>query len=111
MRKTLGFFLTILSIASGEALAGTTVGTINQIIQRASDGLTYVVINGTISGQPACATAGYFMIQNENSESGKKQFAMLMLAKASGLRVIITGAGTCSRWVDGEDINGIQLID
>jgi hypothetical protein len=36
---------------------------------------------------------------------------MLLAAKASRLRVTISGANQCTRWADGEDINALLLID
>jgi hypothetical protein len=72
-------------------MAGEIVGTVFQILSRASDGLTYAIINGTASGQPPCATHSYFIVMNETSAAGQKQYAMLLAAKASGLTVAITG--------------------
>jgi hypothetical protein len=102
----------ILLTAMGSATASEVTGTVNTVIQRASDGLTYVLLNGTATTRPGCATGtSYYMLANENSEAGKKQFAMLLLAKASGLRVRINGANQCTRWSDGEDLNELFLID
>src|SRR5262245_7777710 len=88
----------LLPCLAATASAGQVTGTVNQVLQRASDGLTYVIVNGTASGQPSCATNSYWMIVAENSEAGKKEFAMLLLAKATGLRVVITGGNSCTRW-------------
>jgi hypothetical protein len=98
---------------SGNAHAGGLIqGTVNQLIQRASDGLVYVVINGTATGtRPACATGIYWMVANENSEAGKRQFAMLLAAYANRSIVQLKGMGTCTRWPDGEDINELLLLD
>lgn len=95
---------------SSVAVAGTISGKISTIIQRSTDGLTYVVIDGTASGKPACASNTYWMVYDENSDSGKKQFAMLLAAWASGLQVKIVGRNSCLRWPDGEDINYIQTL-
>ena len=103
--------LLLCTLTSVAAISGETVGTIDYVNQRASDGLIFVAINGPITGSPSCATKAYFMIANESSDAGKKQFAILLLAKASGLRVAITGSNTCTRWSDGEDINEIRLMD
>jgi hypothetical protein len=51
------------------------------------------------------------MIADENSEAGKKQFAMLLTAQARGSVVILKGMNTCNRWADGEDIDEILLLD
>jgi len=107
-RAVFAVFATLGSVISA---GGQVSGSVDQVIQRASDGLTYVYINGTPTGSPACAGRTYFIIADENSEAGKKQFAMLLVAKATGQRVIVTGTGTCARWPDGENIELIQLID
>jgi hypothetical protein len=92
------------------ALAGTTTGKIKTLIARASDGLQYVFIDGVTSGAPACGAAhGYFIIKDEKSDTGKAQFAMLMSAYFAGKPVIIFGSGQCTRWSDGEDIDGVTL--
>jgi hypothetical protein len=101
----------LLSLVAVNAMAGGIVGTVAVVLTRASDGLTYTVINGTASGQPACATHSYFMIMNETSAVGVRQYAMLLAAQASGLSVAITGNNTCTRWGDGEDINAISIQD
>jgi hypothetical protein len=99
----------LLSLSSANAMAGGVVGTVVDIVTRASDGLIYVDISGTPTGQPACATHSYFIIMNETSAAGQKQYALLLVAKASGLSVSIGGNNTCTRWPDGEDINIITL--
>ncbi len=90
--------------------AGTVTGTIDRLYVRDSDGLTYVIINAVATGQPACATNAYWMIKDETSESGKKQFSMLLAAKLAGATVQIHGANTCTRWADGEDINNLEIL-
>ena len=99
-----------LSLFSYVVAAGTITGTVSSVLVRASDGLTYVYINGAASGQPACATNPYWIIMNETSDAGHKQYAMLLLAEATAAQVTISGNGTCTRWGDGEDINEIQFL-
>src|SRR5262245_50417178 len=66
------------------ANAGEANGTITSLIARDSDGLVYVEIAGTPTGRPACASnSTYFMIPNENLETGKRLFALLLGAKLS----------------------------
>ena len=101
--------LAVLSVIAPAAFAGSVIGTVADVQVRASDGLTYVTINGTASGKPACATHDYWIILNENSAAGSRQFAQLLAAKASGQSVTITGANTCTRWPDGEDINAVDF--
>lgn len=105
--QTLTAFVAIL-IASATAYAGDQTGTITTLIVRDSDGLVYFWMTGTQSNRPACAANHtYWMIANENSETGKRQFAMLMLAKAQGLTLHVSGKNTCTRWGDGEDVEAI----
>lgn len=78
---------------------------------RASDGLTYFVLDSvTPTDKPTCATIKYWMIKDENSEVGKKQYAMLLAAHSAGRAIKVVGMGTCSRWGDGEDVNSIELL-
>lgn len=93
------------------AFAGGSVsGTVASVLVRQSDGLTYVYINGTAAGKPACAVNSYWMISAENSDAGKRLYALLLSAQLAGMTVTISGAGTCTRWSDGEDILGVQLV-
>jgi hypothetical protein len=92
------------------ASAGQVTGTVSLVLARATDGLTYVYISGTASGKPACATGSYWMIMNETSDAGHKQYAMLLEAAATGATVTVVGNNTCTRWSDGEDINYIELV-
>lgn len=104
--------LSLMALSGAAQANGSVQGTVNMLIQRASDGLIYVIINGTASGaRPACATASYWAIANENSEAGKRQFAMLMTAHATGGVVLLNGMGTCNRWADAEDINEVRLVN
>lgn len=89
---------------------GVITGTVQQVLVRASDGPVYAVINGSASGKPACATHSYWMIMDEKSDAGHKQYALLLEAQATGAQVTIYGNGTCNRWADGEDINGIAVV-
>ena len=92
-----------------DTFAGQVTGTVEAVEARASDGLVLVYINATATGKPSCATAPYWIVLNENSEAGKKQYAMLLTAKASGETVTIYGLNTCTRWSDGEDIDWITI--
>jgi hypothetical protein len=102
--------LGLLFLNIAPAQAGSITGTVSWVISRASDGLTYVLINGTASGPPACATGGYWVIKDETSDAGHKQYAMLLDAQASGLQVHIAGTNACTRWSNGEDIDWIQIV-
>ncbi|WP_233081939.1 hypothetical protein [Rheinheimera soli] len=103
-------FAIMLLLLSAEAFAGSQRGTVSSVIVRASDGLTYFTINITAkSGSPSCATKSYWMIKDENSEVGKKQYSLLLAALASGRELTVVGMNTCTRWSDGEDIDWLQL--
>lgn len=101
-----------LAVVSSATVAGDITGYVTHVVTRDSDGLTYAVVAGTPSNRASCAAAtSYWIVAAETTESGKKQYALLLSAKTSGLRVTINGKGTCTRWSDGEDINTLQLID
>lgn len=101
-----------LLVAADAARASSQTGRVETLIVRASDGLVYVHLEGAVrDGRPACAMHGYWMIRDENSAAGKRQYALLLVAKATGRRVVIQGSGQCTRWSDGEDINELYLID
>jgi hypothetical protein len=94
------------------AFSGQVTGVVSTIVARASDGLTYVYVNATATGRPSCAAGtAYWIIRDENSEAGKKQYAMLLTAKSTGAIVTIVGMNTCVRWGDGEDIDWIQVAN
>ncbi len=96
-------------VASEAVVAGEVTGTISSVIVRQSDGLTYFYMNGTPTGKPACAGRPYWMIKDENSEVGKKLYALLLTAKTTDATVRVVGLNTCTRWSDGEDVDWIQL--
>jgi len=93
-----------LILLPSSALAGSVVGRVAYLTVRASDGLVYVNMDVPATGQPPCATNPYFVLTNENTDTGKKQFAQLLAAKLTGQTITITGANACTRWPDGEDI-------
>ena len=93
---------------SVSAQASQWVGTVVALSAR-SDGVQYVLITGSRSTKPSCATYEYMMISDEHSDTGKAQFAMLLSAYMSGKVVYVTGTGTCVRWGDGEDILVVTL--
>lgn len=111
MKKVL-FFVLLMSqlIIVGNALASTYTGKVSTISVRDEDGLVWITIQGErTSNRPTCATNWYMVIKNENSSAGKRQLAMLVMAKATNKIVVIDGAGTCNRWRDGEDISTVSI--
>lgn len=102
----------LLLVTSVNVSAGFQSGTVNYIIVRASDGLVYFTLKGgSMSGRPPCASIGYWMIKDENSNAGRLQYSMLLSAHASGKTVRVTGMNTCTRWGDGEDVNSIRIVN
>lgn len=92
------------------AFAGNATGQVTQIIVRASDGLVYFFLSGTPVDRPSCANNEmYWIIKDENSETGKRQLALLMEAQAAGREISVLGFGTCSRWHDGEDVGTMVM--
>lgn len=84
-------------------------GKVELLWARATDGLLYVRVTGTPTTRPTCAAATpYYIIQNESSELGRIQYAMLMSAYLAATPVEIIGSGTCTRWSDGEDIESVN---
>ena len=97
-------------LTSAGAFASHQSGKVTRIIIRDSDGLIYFYMDGAREGgKPACATHPYWMIRNENSETAKRQLAILMSARMSGMPITVIGSNLCTRWGDGEDVNEIQL--
>ncbi len=111
MRRIAFFIMCLFMLNSyGVVFAATYVGKVDTIQIRDSDGLISVEVIGNKFGtQPDCAKYNYLLIKNENSPTGKRQLALLMLAIATKKIITITGAGTCTRWPDGEDINSIAI--
>ncbi|CAI3143775.1 hypothetical protein MWMV7_MWMV7_02249 [Acinetobacter calcoaceticus] len=107
MFKEVIFFFVILF--SSNIWAGSAKGKIINIIVRDSDGLVYVTVEGR-ANKPACAVGNYMIIKNENSATGKRQLALLLMAQAANKIIYIKGYDTCSRWPDGEDIDYI-IVD
>lgn len=98
-----------LTVLSSTASAGEVLGVVTTLLVRDSDGLVYVHLSGTPTGRPACAAnTSYWMIPNENSEAGKKLYALLLGAKLAQQQVRIVGKTTCVRWGDGEDIDYVS---
>src|SRR3954468_1738261 len=111
MNKLLLLACALVPIAA-YAAAGTQTGTVSYVNVRASDGLVFFrIVGGTKTGGPACATGDYWIIRDENSNAGKQQYTMLLAAQASGKVVNISGLNSCNRWVNGEDVDFIQIND
>lgn len=99
-----------MAIVSSPAAAGSEAGQITTLRTRASDNLVFFTLNGSATNKPACARYAYWMIKDENSATGKRQFAMLMSAMLAGKTVSVSGSGACTRWGDGEDVEEVVLL-
>jgi len=110
--KESGFSKIAMSLAmmwlSTSAFGGEQTGQITLLLTRASDGLVYFYMSEAPTGRPACATQPYWMIKDENSAAGKRQLAVLLMARATGKVITVIGSNTCSRWSDGEDVGTIS---
>lgn len=103
-RKGAAALALVTSLFCETAAAGSQTGQLVYVRVRSTDGLIIVEMNGPVSNKPSCAGLAYWMIEDEKSNAGKQQLALLMAAHASGQTVTIDGTGTCSRWPDGETI-------
>jgi hypothetical protein len=91
-------------VASASA-AGTYVGTITNVEGYGENtNAVFVLINGTVSGSPSCATQNYRFVLNPSNASGQALLAIALSALARNVTVTITGSGTCSIWGDTESI-------
>lgn len=110
-RHVLCAWIVALGFASAAipAHAGRQSGKVAQILTRAGDGLTAFYLSGASTEKPACAKYNYWMIRDENSAVGRRQLAILMLAHATGQVVTVYGMNSCLRWVDGEDVDLVEL--
>ncbi|MCW0386945.1 MULTISPECIES: hypothetical protein [Xanthomonas] len=107
---TLAAVLLVLWLPTGLASASRVTGTIKDLYVRSTDGVHYVVVNGTPSQRPTCAgNTTYYMIRDETSDVGKAQLAMLLSAYMAGKPVWIEGTDACTRWSDGEDIHSVAF--
>ncbi|MGO4521586.1 hypothetical protein AB4076_13325 [Dyella sp. 2RAF44] len=109
VRSSALFVVTSLVCAS-TALAGGQSGNVTNVSVRQSDGVIYFTLDGTPTGRAACAASNnLWIIANENSESGKKQFAQLLAAKMNGTPITVLGTGACTRWPDSEDADTVTF--
>ncbi len=94
----------------GMVHAGTQTGLVTSYGVRASDGLIHFYLAGSHDGRPGCASQQpYWIVKDENSNTGKRQLALLMLAQSTHQPVKVTGLNTCTRWPDGEDVDAIEI--
>jgi hypothetical protein len=102
--------LALTSLAALPSYAGVVNGHIVAIYVRQSDGLVYFETDGAISERAPCAVSNnLWVLPNENSDTSKRQYAALLTAKASNVSIDVFGTGTCTRWVNSEDVNTIVI--
>lgn len=107
--KKIILLIAALACASS-CYAGSHTGKVKRIYAR-DDDLIYIVLEGTGSNKPNCASNPYWMIRDVNSTAGKAQLSIALAAQAQGKPVEIQGKHACTRWVDGEDIAYIMIGD
>lgn len=78
------FIFLIFSLVSHYVIAGNQTGKITMLYARAGDNLHLVMLSGPKTNLPACATAGYWLIKDENSVAGRSQFSQLLAAQMAG---------------------------
>ncbi|MBJ9901578.1 hypothetical protein KTJ29_06995 [Acinetobacter bereziniae] len=110
IKRLIKYLVMIFMLSINTTYASTYSGKISSIIVRDSDGLIYIYIDGQRTGNvPVCSEHSYMMIKNENSATGKRQLAQLLMAQATNKTVVIVGHETCTRWYNGEDINYLEI--
>jgi len=99
-------------IAAAPSFAGNVTSTIVAVYARQNDGLVYFDTKGPITNRAACAQSNNtWALPNENTEIAKKQYAAILMAKASNLPVDVWGTGACTRFNGVEDLNVIVVHD
>lgn len=102
---SLGCATALLTIASANpAAAGEQVGVVAILSAPNKGRPAAVVLNGTRTNKPSCATDGAWTFQDANL------FAMLLSAYFNAKPVSITGTGACTpEFPNREEVNYINL--
>ena len=66
--------------------------------------------DGSRTARPTCATQDRWVI-NLSTQTGQAMYAAVLTAIASGRKIMVHGAGTCSVWGDTESITYVQVFD
>lgn len=66
--------------------------------------------DGPRTARPACASEDRWVI-NLSTQAGQAMYAAVLTAIASGRKIAVHGAGTCSVWGDTESVTYIQVFD
>lgn len=109
MTKT--YLVTLLSFCCSAALAGTGQGTVAKVENGPLYGAkVFLTIDGTVSDQPACRSAGnYHFVFDTTVPGGKELLATVLLAKANRQGVIVSGYNQCSLYNGVEDLRWFRL--
>lgn len=103
--------LCVLGLYSGSSLAiGDQSGTVTEIrVSSISAGgnPTHVMLSGTYSNAPSCATVGWWAFDTETTH-GKNILAALLTAQSAGKTTRIWGNGTCN--LRGDMETAIQAV-
>lgn len=84
-----------LALVAIPAVAGVQNGTIADVYLYADGSGADIVLSGTATGHPACATEIYWKL-DLSTAAGEKVLAGLLTAYASGRQTYIQGTNTCS---------------
>ena len=93
---------TMLMVAP--VMASTYTGTVQTL--RFSSGATAARVSVSSTQVTSCG-AGWYAFENADSGLGKVWTAALMVAKAQGKTIVITGTDVCDAW----NIEGVSYID
>lgn len=94
IRQTIGAVLLML-LGTAPASAGEQQGKVSGIWLHANSSHSDMLIAGTATNRPSCATETFWKLDTGTPE-GERLFAALLTASASGMSVTVYGTGTCS---------------
>ena len=73
-------------------------------------GKVFVTIDGAVTDQPACRTAGtYHFVFDTTVPGGKDLLATVLLAKTTKQSIIVSGASQCTLYGGVEDVRWFRL--
>ncbi len=96
MKNSALFFAAATILACGTALASDQDGTVNWYAAESNSAAPYTVLMaGSRSSKPSCATDDAWAIVNPTSDGSKVLIAGVMTAKAGGRTLAVRGSGVC----------------
>ena len=73
-----------------------------------TNGVFFFTLSGPISNRAACNTSGRFAL-NTTNPNHKTMMVQVLTAYASEKNIQIVGLGTCSTWVDSDDVGSLAV--